>query len=373
MRIIGLNYIYLSNKHAGGKDQVGLNLLRGFYENGDLDNIIVICYDYSVEIIRKIAPNVKIISIKSKKLKGELDRLLQLSWVNTFVIPKIIKKEGIDVLYHLSCNNGFRKLKVNSIVIPHDIKAVAHRVLANVKVPFYKYWIYKVMYYFDFKHADHIIAISDTDKREISTYYSKFADKITRIYNPINISPIEKKEKTDEKYITALNLQFHHKNIITLIKAFELIKDQTECKLYLMGSVPKRVQYLKDYVTEHRLEDKIIFTGFIPDEEMQQRFVNSTLYVNPTLYEGFGMTAIEAMIMKVPTLLSKIPTNYEITQGLCEYYEPAEDERVLAKRILECLDKKFDASILNEISKKMLETYDYRVISKEYMTFLKEC
>lgn len=373
MKNIGLNYIYLSEKHAGGKDQVGLNLLRGFYENNDIANLVVICYDYSVDVISSIAPGIKIVVIKSRKTNNELQRMAQLCWINTFVVPKIIKREKIDVLYHLSCNNGLRKLKTISVVIPHDIKAVAHRVLANVKVPFYKYWLYKIMYYVDFKHADHIIAISDTDKEEISTYYKKFVNKITRIYNPINIRPIEKDSNQKEKYITALNLQFHHKNIITLIKAFELIKDKTEYKLYLMGSVPKRVQYLKDYVSEHNLEDKIVFTGFIPDDEMQQRFVNSALYVNPTLYEGFGMTAIEAMIMKVPTLISKIPTNYEITQGLCEYYEPAEDEHVLASRILECLDKQFDADKLDEISKKMLATYDYRVISRKYMTFLKEC
>ena len=51
-----LNYISLARTHAGGKDQVGLNLLKGFQENGIAKNMKVISYDYSVEIIRNIGP-----------------------------------------------------------------------------------------------------------------------------------------------------------------------------------------------------------------------------------------------------------------------------------------------------------------------------
>ena len=51
MQNIALNYIYLSKSHAGGKDQVGLNLLKGFYENNVTKDMIVFCYNYSAEII----------------------------------------------------------------------------------------------------------------------------------------------------------------------------------------------------------------------------------------------------------------------------------------------------------------------------------
>ena len=62
-RDIALNYIYLSKKHAGGKDQVGLNLLKGFQEIGYATRLYVICYDYSSEIIKQIAPDVELLVI----------------------------------------------------------------------------------------------------------------------------------------------------------------------------------------------------------------------------------------------------------------------------------------------------------------------
>ena len=157
-----------------------------------------------------------------------------------------------------------------SIVIPHDIKAVSHRVLSSVKVPLYKYWLYKIMYYNDFRLADRIIAISDFDKNDICKYYPKFSKKVIKIYNPINIRYIPQKIKVDKPYICALNIQFHHKNTITLIKAFELIKDKISYDLMLIGNVPERVNYLKEYVYAHKLEERIHFTGFLQEDENVQ-------------------------------------------------------------------------------------------------------
>lgn len=367
MKKVALNYIYLSENHAGGKDQVGLNLLNGFYELGKTKDMIVICFDYSVDIIRDIAPNIEIIQVKSKPAPNELKRMLQVCLTGTFVIPKIIKNNNIDLIYHLSCNNGLVGLKTRTIVIPHDIKAVAHRDLGSVKIPMYKYLLYRLMYWLDFRHADNIIAISDFDKSEILEFYNKYQDKVIRIYNPIVVNKLEKDSSNDDKYIVALNLQFHHKNIITLIKAFELIKDQIEHKLVLIGSVPKRVSYLKEYVADHHLEDYIEFTGFVDEATLNYKFANAALYVNPTLFEGFGMTAVEAIINEIPTLLSNIPVNVEVTKGLCEYYGPADDEKILAKRILECLAQKYDEGELERMSAMMIDEYNYVNVANQYL------
>ena len=78
-------------------------------------------------------------------------------------------------------------MKVPTVMIPHDIKAVSHRVMGSVKVAWYKYLLYKVMYAVDFKHADKIIAISKADRSEIQNYYARYKDKIVQIYNPIKV------------------------------------------------------------------------------------------------------------------------------------------------------------------------------------------
>lgn len=368
-----LNYIYLSRKHAGGKDQVALNLLQGWYETGVTKDCVVFCYEYSVDIIRSIAPDVEIEVIDShrKKKESELLRLLRIVRDNTFVIPELLEKYKATVIFHASCTNGLRKFKVSSVVIPHDIKAVSHRILGEVKISLYKYILYRIMYSIDFKHADRIVAISKSDLREMSRYYPQYREKLVHIYNPIKVSLEEQKDNSElEKHgnnIVAINLQFHHKNIITLIKAFEKIKDKIDSDLVLIGAVPKRVHYLIDYVEGNQLSDRVKFTGFVNAREKRAHLMDCALYVNPSLFEGFGMTAVEAMILGVPTLLAKVSTNEEVTMGMCNYYEPADDVDALAAAILKCLNRTYEEQDLLTKSKKMQEAYDYRVIAGQYM------
>lgn len=367
MKEYGINYLYLSQKHAGGKDQVGLNLLKGFYETGQYKKMLVICYDYSENEIRNIAKDIDLYIVKSHQIKNELARLFWLEYDNTFLIPQIIKKKNLKLIFHLSINNGWRKYKCRTILLPHDIKAISHRRLPGLKISVYKYLLYKLIYYRDFKHADNIIAISDCDKEEIQKFYPRFADKVFRIYNPIVFKEFSLKSRIiQETYIVAVNVQFLHKNIITLIKAYEKINNQIQQKLVLVGSIPKRVEFLKEYVKNHNLENKVIFTGFVTEEEMYRWMINADLYVNPTLFEGFGMTAVEAMSLKVPTLVSKIPVNYEVTEGYCFYYEPADAVDELAKKILMILSGKMPES--KDVSNIILNKYGYYQISKEYVS-----
>lgn len=371
MKKIALNYIYLGRKHTGGKDQVGINLLKGFHELNATGSMLIICYDYLEKTIRKIAPDAQVITIRAGKQRSEFSRMLHECFVGTFIIPKIIKENNIEVVLHVNCNNGLRKMPVTSIVIPHDIKAISHRVLANVKIPLYKYVLYKIMYAVDFRHADNIIAISNFDKKEICKYYNKYNKKVIRIYNPV-IEEGRKWSGNLEKYICAINLQFQHKNIITLIKAFERIKSKLDYKLVLIGNVPERVEYLIEYVKEHKLEERVIFTGFLEEEQIDELLANCSLYVNPTLFEGFGMTAVEALIKGVPTLISDASANVEVTKGLCEYYKPAEDDRELAKRIVECLKKEYDKDELIKKGQILASEYHYLNISRQYLELLKK-
>ena len=97
-RDIALNYIYLSKTHAGGKDQVGLNLLKGLQEIGFTDRIKVICYDHSVETVKSIAKDVEIISIPSHDDSSELVRMARVSMFNTFKLNKILESHNIKLV-----------------------------------------------------------------------------------------------------------------------------------------------------------------------------------------------------------------------------------------------------------------------------------
>ena len=74
---------------------------------------------------------------------------------------------------------------------------------------------------------------------------------------------------------------------------------------------------------------------------------------------------------KLTTLVSKIDTNYEVTQGLCDYYNPPEDEKELAKQIKVCLKKEYTIDEMQAASEQIYQSYNYKMISQKYMEFFR--
>ena len=84
------------------------------------------------------------------------------------------------------------------------------------------------------------------------------------------------------------------------------------------------------------------------------------------------MTAVEAIILGIPTLVSKIDVNYEVTKGFCSYYYPPEDEKELAEKILICLNSPANNSQNHDASDRLYEEYGYLNISKKYYKFFND-
>ena len=197
-----------------------------------------------------------------------------------------------------------------------------------------------------------------------------------RIYNPIIINAsvtnnvkIDSNFKVKNPYIFSNNLSYIHKNLKVLLKAFNYILDKTNVNLVISGNL------YADDETEKLMEslkkkNRLFTPGYLEEEEFYYILKNSSLFINPSSFEGFGMSAVEAMISSVPCLLSNNTATYEVTKGLADYYSPAENHEILAENILESLNRKHDENNLEKISQNLKETYNLKKITVEYLTFL---
>lgn len=366
---IGINLMGFVPGHGGGKDQVGLNLLQGFREAGVARDLHIYCMDDVSESIQVQIPEAKFTVFPGKYAQSEFKRSVYVLWTNTFAFREKARRDQLDLMFFESSNTGlFHVGSIPNVVLPHDIKAVSHRVLGKTKIPLYKHLIYRFLYWCDFRSNDAVIALCHFDEEQIHRFYPFTKTKTRIINNPIQVDSTLAIETVGQDYITAINLQFHHKNILTLIQAYESIMDDIPQKLVLVGNVPKRVQYIKDYVSSiPKLQERVLFTGFVSNQEKDEILRKTSLYVNPTLYEGFGMTTIEAMIAQVPCLISDVAANREVTLGLCEYYTPADAPEVLARRILSCLVEAPSLDRRSEARSLLLNRYDYQSISHKYL------
>ncbi|NYE24229.1 glycosyltransferase family 4 protein [Pigmentiphaga litoralis] len=179
-----------------------------------------------------------------------------------------------------------------------------------------------------FEWAEVVFLISEFERQQIFKYFGdRCGRKCTVIYNAIDFERFEQPASGNvaatasaRPYVLTVCHHFPHKNVRTLLQAFDqLSKQNPDVDLYLVGKqTPENIAFVRQSLSESAA-DRVKLLGFVSDAELGQYYRNASLFALPSIYEGFGMPAIEAMGLGVPTLLSDIPSLREITFGNAHY------------------------------------------------------
>lgn len=374
---LAIDMSYFSPTHLGGKDETAFNLLRGFEEMGVSKDIICLCSNNMVDVLKQYAPSVHTYTVPQLyfhgfKIKGmnRANRIIRSRYVKYWIEKN---KNDIEIFLFPNKPTSPWKYDIPTMVIPHDIQIfLAHEVSGIYYTERgYKKGTEDIIR--DFKNRDHIVAISDYDRTEMIRFMPWAEHKIKRIYDPICFDKMGSENVHGEDYLTALNIQWPHKNIETLIRAYALIADKITQKLILIGKKPDNINQLNKLVAELGLSDRIIFTGFISTEKLDEIVKRTRIYINASYFEGFGMTAVEMMGRGIPTIVAKNTAQPEVTRELCYYYEPADCASALADVIMEELQNPMPEEKLRFIADEMRKHYSYDIIAKEYWDLILAC
>ena len=176
MKKSGFDATSITKNHNGGKNQVPLNLLRGFEKNGVADSFVIFCLPEMEKDLSILIPHAILVSIESRKL---LKNAITEIWIRTFILPGYLKKYQIGALLFPTFNTGIRRYPIPTVVIPHDIQTQTHKERFSLKTRL----LMGFYYHFDFKLRNLIVAISNFDKQEIAAAYPAYQEKIVQIYN----------------------------------------------------------------------------------------------------------------------------------------------------------------------------------------------
>ncbi|WHX99321.1 glycosyltransferase family 4 protein [Neobacillus sp. DY30] len=159
--------------------------------------------------------------------------------------------------------------------------------------------------------SDQVIACSNYMREEILGNFYLSDKKITIIPNGIEPSDSEVDSNkvfpfiNNRKYIFSVGRIVKEKGFETLIEAAQAAKDRgQEIYFVIAGKGPMLERYRK-MVTEKQLDHYVAFIGYVTDEERKALLANSEISVFPSLYEPFGIVALEAMILAKPTIVSE--------------------------------------------------------------------
>jgi glycosyltransferase involved in cell wall biosynthesis len=209
--------------------------------------------------------------------------------------------------------------------------------------------------------ASKIIAVSEFTKKEIEKYYHIPAEKIAAIHNGVDFESFnqtistEKLEEVKRKYNLPENFILYvgtfqpRKNIPVVIEA---LKD-LDIKLVLAGNrkahnFDKRID---ETIGKNNLGDRVIFPGWIDEEDKPALYKLARCFVFPSLYEGFGIPIIEAMAAGTPVVSSDIPCLTEVGGEGALFADPKKPQE-FAKKIREILS---DKNLRDSLIKKGVE------------------
>lgn len=225
--------------------------------------------------------------------------------------------------------------------------------------------------------ADQIICCSQYMQDEICTLFGVHRAMVKIIPNGVDpqqfmtlpeapriqISP-------QEKAIVFLGRLVPEKGIWQLINSFAQVQERiADAKLYIGGRGPQKT-ILEERVAALGLEDNVIFTGFLKEMDRNYIYHHASVAVFPSLYEPFGIVALEAMATRTPVVVSDVGGLAEIvTDGKTGLKVPAGNEGALSEAIIKILeDKKQAGQMIENAFTEVNRIYSWEAIARSTRT-----
>ena len=251
---------------------------------------------------------------------------------------KYLNEKQFDLVHFTQFNHPIF-YKGNFVVTVHDLTMLGHLHRQN---PLKRIAFNKVMKAAALNSAK-IITVSETSKKDILDYYDIPASKIVVTYLGVDakynlkvknetekIDVFKKKYKIEDQYILYTGMWKRHKNLLRALEAYEIAAKKGEIgnrniQFVMAGKVDENEEEVIDKIKE--INDSlgrkaVVATGFVLEEELPIAYAGASVYIIPSLSEGFGLPPLEAMACGTPVISSKESCMPEILGDAPLYFDP---------------------------------------------------
>lgn len=244
-------------------------------------------------------------------------------WTQIALPIKLTFGQKIDIFFTLG-HYGPRFSKIPYVVTIFDLSYLHYPNLFN------KNDLYQLVNWskYSIQKSKHIFTISESTKEDIVKNYNINPSKISithmgynqTTFMPQTKSTIEKvktKYKIEGDYIIYVGTLQPRKNIECLVEAFNQVIQNQESKIHnlklvIVGKKGWLYDTIFQKVQNLNLTSKVIFTDYVPEEDLPALIAGSKLYILPSLYEGFGIPVVEAQACGVPVVVSNTSSLPEV-------------------------------------------------------------
>jgi len=344
---IGFDLTFINDlEKISGEEIIALDILKGLCEENLNTQFVIFADDKTEKQLRLIYKNLRIVVTKKKNRK----------FYNRF-LKKYIKENPLSMILYPHASYKMKgKIKCKQVVILHGINS---KIISKRK----KRKTIKFL-----KRCDKIIAVSDFVKTELRKHTKRIKRKnIIVIENPLSdirhgVDIVYKK-----KYILCIGNDNPNKNLLSIVKAFNEIAGEIEHDLIIVGKIQERGKTYK-YIRKYGLSHRVIVTGHMDRDTLFGYYRNANIFINASLYEGFGLTPLEAMAVSIK-VISTITPSIKGVEGIeCDgCIKKALDYAEIAETIMMVISSPKNIKNLEQRAKKILEHYDIKKVIHKYI------
>ena len=247
-----------------------------------------------------------------------------------WLIPLILKRlrAGGTALYHspyyvMPYRTGLPTLLTFYDVIPLKFPQ---------SVPTRARFLFRLAASLALRAADHVAAISDATRTDLVSSLSVPASKVSVTplaagpeYRPkpaSEVGRVRQKYHLPDQFLLYLGINKPHKNLPALIDAYAQMSSRHAPRLVIAGAWDHRYPQARERAARHNLDDAVHFLGPVDERDLPALYSAATLFVFPSLYEGFGLPVLEAMACGTPVACSNTASLAEVSNEAALLFDP---------------------------------------------------
>ena len=303
------------------------NLLRELARLDQHTEFVLLCRPDDVEAMQRLGPN----------FRPVISRAGHYSVTEQLTIPLALAREGVT-LFHAPHYVLPPLVHCRSVVTIHDcIHLMFPQYLPNRIALAYA----RTSMAMAARRATRVMTVSESSKKDIIRFFGTDPSKIDVIYNAYDerfgvephedaVARVRERYQLQDPFVLYAGNVKPHKNLERLIEAFHIVRDRglDHLKLVMIGDDISKYASLRRAVHRHQLHKYVRFLGYVPEETLAAMYRLAGVFVFPSLYEGFGLPPLEAMVSGTPVVTSNVSSLPEVAGDAAVLVDPYDPEAI---------------------------------------------
>lgn len=370
---IGIEAQRIFRTHKHGMDRVAVELIK---------NLQVIDTENEYFIFVKPDQDTSVIAATANFTIVEIPGRFYPSW-EQYKLPKAAKKYKCDLL-HCTSNTAPLCTDIPIVTTLHDIiylESSTKTILKSEASAYQKFGnLYrKLIVAHVVKKSKSLVTVSNFEKNNINTFFKLNNQNIQTIYNGVNQNfgnqvtekqklTIKDKYRLPEQYLLHIANKDPRKNTKRVLIAYkDFIKIAgNQYKLVIMGCNEADLKLWLAEIEASNILEHIILTGYVSETDLPIIYALATLFLFPSLREGFGIPIIEAMVCGVPVITSNVSSMPEVARDAAHLVNPLHPEEITQAIIKILNDTDYKAS-LRQKGLERSKQFSWRIMARAYL------